>query len=430
MQAKVIGAGLAGVEAAYYLANQGIEVKLYEMRPKKMTDAHQTRLFAELVCSNSFRSKDPLNAVGMLKDEMRQLNSLVMEAAELYEVSAGSSLAVDRTLFSTYITGKIINHPQIEVIHQEVTEIDYNEPTIIAAGPLVSNELKTNLMKIFGAKELNFYDAVAPIISEKSINKEICYLKSRYDKGKAAYLNCPLTKEEYTEFYKALINAEVAPLKDFEIGVFEGCVPFEVLAKRGFETLLYGPLKPVGLEYNNNKPYAVVQLRQDDAIKSMYNLVGFQTNLKFSEQKRLIQMIPGLEKAEILRYGVMHKNTYFNSPNILNPTYQAKEYPNLFLAGQISGVEGYLESASSGLSAAIMLARFLTKKELIPLPKETIIGSLAHYISTPNYKFNPMNANLGLLPNLGSHRKSERRKLYRKRSDKYIKKYLNEVIYE
>ncbi|HHV33332.1 MAG TPA: methylenetetrahydrofolate--tRNA-(uracil(54)-C(5))-methyltransferase (FADH(2)-oxidizing) TrmFO [Acholeplasma sp.] len=428
MVVKVIGAGLAGVEAAHYLANKGIKVKLYEMRPKTTTPAHQTGLFAELVCSNSFRSKDPLNAIGILKSEMEKLNSIVMRSAYLHEVEAGSSLAVDRTLFASYITDVIKAHPNIEIINEEVIEIDVNEPIIIAAGPLVSNGLKDNLLKLFGEEELNFFDAVAPIISEKSINKDICYLKSRYDKGEAAYYNCPMTEEEYKKFYEFLITAETVPLKEFEVGVFEACLPVEVSAKRGFETLLYGPLKPVGLEYNGNRPFAVVQLRQDDAIKSMYNLVGFQTNLKFSEQKKLLSLIPGLEKAEILRYGVMHKNTYFNSPNILNNFYQSKEFPNIFIAGQITGVEGYLESASSGLLSGIYMEQYLTNKKIVPIAPETVIGSLANYIAQPNNKFNPMNANFGLLPLLEKHKKSERKKLYKERSEKYLLEYIDEVL--
>ncbi len=428
MNVLVIGAGLAGSEAAYYLAEKGIKVDLYEMRPTKQTEAHQTDLFAELVCSNSFRSKDPLNAVGMLKEEMVKLNSIVMESAYLNEVSAGSSLAVDRVNFSKHITNKIKNHPNINIILKEVKEVDKNIPTIIATGPLVSSDLKDSLLKLFGVEELNFFDAVAPIIEEKSIDKSICYLKSRYDKGEAAYLNCPMNEEQYKVFYNELINAEIAPLKDFEVGVFEACLPVEVMAKRGFETLIYGPMKPVGLEHDGKRPFAVVQLRQDDAIKSMYNIVGFQTNLKFGEQKRIISLIPGLENANILRYGVMHKNTYFNSPNILNEFYQSKEYNNIFIAGQISGVEGYLESASSGLLAAIYMYQHLTKKEIIKMPEETIIGSLANYIATPNYKFNPMNANLGLLPELPKHRKSERRMLYKNRSEQYLDKYIKEVL--
>lgn len=424
MYVNIIGAGLAGVEASYYLANKNIKVRLYEMRPKKFTEAHKTPLFAELVCSNSLRSSDPLNAVGMLKEELTLLDSLVMEAALKTQVEAGSSLAVDRTLFSTYITGKLIFHPNIEVIHEEVTTIDPNQPTIIATGPLISEPLRNHLKDLLKLDELHFYDAVAPIIEESSIDKSICYLKSRYDKGEAAYLNCPMTYDQYKAFHEALVSAEVAPLKDFELNVFEGCLPIEVMAKRGFDTLTYGPLKPVGLE-KDNKPFAVVQLRQDDALKSMYNMVGFQTNLKFGEQRRIIKMIPGLENANILRYGVMHQNTYFNSPKVLNACYQVKDLPNVFIAGQLSGVEGYVESASSGLSCAYHMYRHLNNLELTPFPNTTIIGALAHYIATPNSKFNPMNANLGLLSPLEKHKKSQRRQLYHTRSIETLKDYLN-----
>lgn len=413
---KIIGAGLAGVEAAYYLANKGIKVKLYEMRPEKKTEAHQTGLFAELVCSNSLRSDDPLNAVGMLKEEMRMLDSITLKAAEHARVKAGSSLAVDRVLFSSYITGKLIHHENIEVIHEEVKDIDVSIPTIIATGPLSSDTLTSNLKQLFKTDVLHFFDAVAPIIAAESINKDICYLKSRYDKGEAAYLNCPMTKEEYIHFYNELVNAEQAGFRDFEINVFEGCMPVEVMAKRGIQTLTYGPMKPVGLEKDGHRPYAVVQLRQDDAIESLYNIVGFQTNLKFGEQKRIIKLIPGLENAEILRYGVMHQNTYFQSPKILNNLYQVVEYPNIFIAGQVSGVEGYVESASSGLTAGYHMYRFLKNLEAKPFPRDTMLGSLAYYVSTPNVSFNPMNANLGLLPTLPPHKKSERKKLYYERS--------------
>lgn len=425
MKVKVIGAGLAGIEAAYYLANKNIKVELYEMRPYKYTEAHKTPLFAELVCSNSLRSNDPLNAVGMLKNELITLDSLVMEAALKTQVEAGSSLAVDRTLFSTYITGKIINHPNIKIIHEEVKEIDINIPTIIATGPLISKPLQKHLKELLKLDEMHFFDAVAPIVEESSINKDICYLKSRYDKGEAAYLNCPMTYDEYKNFYEALVSAEVVPLKSFEENVFEGCLPIEVMAKRGFKTLTFGPLKPVGLERDGKKPYAVVQLRQDDALKSMYNLVGFQTNLKYGEQKRIIKMIPGLENANILRYGVMHKNTYFNSPKVLNSLYQVKEIPNLFIAGQLSGVEGYVESASSGLSAGYHMYKYINKLDTKPFPDTTIIGALAKYISTPNSNFNPMNANLGLLRPLGPHKKKDRKELYKKRSEETLGEYLN-----
>ncbi len=424
---KVIGAGLAGVEASYYLANKGIKVKLYEMRPVKMTEAHQTDKFAELVCSNSLRSKDPHNAVGMLKEELILLNSLIMEAALKTEVEAGSSLAVDREAFSAYITNKIKNHPLIEVINEEVKEIDKDVPTIIAVGPLVSKGFALYLKDLFELETLHFYDAVAPIISIDSIDLNVCYYKNRYDIGKPSYLNCPLTKAEYKRFHRALIEAETAPLKSFETDVFEGCLPIEVMAKRGENTLLFGPLKPVGLRNNNETPYAVVQLRQDDALKTMYNLVGFQTNLKFGEQNKIIKLIPGLEKATILRYGVMHKNTYFPSPNILNEFYQVKKYPDIFIAGQISGVEGYVESASSGLSAAYHMVNYLKGELNKAFPYTTMIGALANYISTPNKEFNPMNANIGLLPLLDfEHKKKERRALYFQRSMAALENYLGE----
>lgn len=421
----VIGAGLAGVEAAYFLANNGIKVKLFEMRPHKMTDAHKTAKFAELVCSNSLRSKDSFNAVGMLKEEMKLLGSLVMESALKHEVEAGSSLAVDRESFSSYITNKIKTHPNIEVINEEVKSLDLNIPTIIATGPLVSLDFANYLKELFKLKSLAFYDAVAPIIERKSIDMNVCYYKSRYDIGEASYINCPMNKEEYELFQNELIKAEGAPLKDFEIGVFEGCLPIEEMAKRGKETLLFGPLKPVGLKTEKVNPYAVVQLRQDDALKEMYNLVGFQTNLKFGEQKRIISLIPGLEKANILRYGVMHKNTYLPSPLILNNLFQVKNYPNLFIAGQISGVEGYVESASSGLVASYHMLKLLKNEPLVPFPLETMMGALSSYISITNNNFNPMNANLGLLPYLEGSKK-DRKRLYYERSINALTNYLKE----
>ncbi len=414
----IIGAGLAGSEAAYTLARHGIPVKLYEMRPKKMTPAHQTGSFAELVCSNSLRSNDIHNAVGLLKEEMRRLGSLIMEAAHVAEVPAGSSLAVDRVLFSSYIEEKIHQHPLIEVIYDEFTSLDPNQITMVCAGPLASESLSSSIQELFHLDHLHFFDAIAPIIDAKTINMDIAYLKSRYDKGEAAYINCPMTEEEYHAFYDAVINAKKVEIKDFENNVFEGCMPFEVMAERGKETLLYGPMKPVGLEQEGKKrPYAVVQLRQDDAAKSMYNIVGFQTHLTWDEQKRVIHMIPGLENATILRYGVMHRNTYLESPKILNASYQSTLYPNLFFAGQISGVEGYVESAASGLNAAIQLVLRHKKGILKPFPKETMIGAMAHYISTPNQSFVPMNANLGLLPALDyKHKKKDRKSLYADRA--------------
>ena len=422
---KIIGAGLAGVEAAYYLANQNIQVKLYEMRPINMTPAHQTGDFAELVCSNSLRSHDIHNAVGLLKKEMLSFNSLIMQAALYAEVPAGSSLAVDRKLFSSFIKDKLENHPHIEVIRQEVKTIDPNQLTIISAGPLASDELSQAIQTLLHQDHLHFFDAIAPIIDAKSINMDIAYLKSRYDKGEAAYINCPMTEDQYQAFYDAVIQSKKVQIKGFENNVFEGCMPVEVMAERGRETLLYGPLKPVGLEQEGKKrPYAVVQLRQDDAAKTMYNIVGFQTHMTWDEQKKIIRMIPGLEKAEILRYGVMHRNTYIESPNVLNAGYQVKAYPNLFFAGQISGVEGYVESAASGLNAAIQMAYYIKHQRINPLPKETMMGAMAAYISTPNKSFVPMNANLGLFPQLDfKHSKKMRKELYANRSLEALSRY-------
>ena len=426
---KIIGAGLAGSEAAWYLANQGFQVKLYEMRPYKMTPAHQTGRFAELVCSNSLRSNDIHNAVGLLKEEMRRLGSLIMEAAQDAEVPAGSSLAVDRELFSSFIEHKIKNHPLIEVIYDEVTSINPDELTIVCAGPLASDALSLSIQELFHIDHLHFFDAIAPIIDAKSINMEIAYLKSRYDKGEAAYINCPMTESEYQAFYDAVITSKKVDVKGFEHNVFEGCMPFEEMAERGRETLLYGPMKPVGLAQEGKpRPYAVVQLRQDDASKSMYNIVGFQTHLTWDEQKKVIRMIPGLEKAEILRYGVMHRNTYLESPKLLNQSYQSKEFPNLFFAGQISGVEGYVESAASGLNAAIQLTHLLKHKTLKPLPEETMMGAMARYISTENASFVPMNANWGLIPALEfKHKKKSRKEFYAERALDALKLYMEEL---
>jgi len=423
---KIIGAGLAGSEAAWYLANQGIQVKLYEMRPQKMTPAHQTGHFAELVCSNSLRSNDIEVAVGLLKEEMRAFDSLIIKAAEHAQVPAGSSLAVDRELFSAYIENNIKTHPLIEVIYEEVSELHPDEYTMICAGPLASDHLSEQIQALFHMDHLHFFDAIAPIIDAKTINMDIAYLKSRYDKGEAAYINCPMTEDEYNIFYDAVIHAKKVEVKGFEHNVFEGCMPFEEMAERGKETLLYGPMKPVGLAKEGEKrPYAVVQLRQDDASKSMYNIVGFQTHLTWDEQKRIIRLIPGLEKAEILRYGVMHRNTYLESPKILNENYQSKTYPNLFFAGQISGVEGYVESAASGLYAAIQMANWYKKEPFKPLPEMTMMGAMARYISKENASFVPMNANWGLMPALAfKHKKKSRKAHYAERALEALKSYL------
>lgn len=400
---NVIGAGLAGSESAWQLAEAGVPVNLYEMRPVKSTAAHHTADFAELVCSNSLRGNGLTNAVGVLKEEMRRLNSLVISSADETAVPAGGALAVDRNDFSGLITQKLKTHPLVTVISEEITKIPKGI-TIIATGPLTSEALAEEIAEYNGSHGFYFYDAAAPIIDSSTIDRDKVYLKSRYDKGEAAYLNCPMTEEEFMRFYEALITAEVAPQKEFEKEkFFEGCMPIEVMAKRGIKTMLFGPMKPVGLEdpKTGKRPYAVIQLRQDNAAASMYNIVGFQTHLKWGEQKRVFQMIPGLENAEFLRYGVMHRNSFMNSPELLRPTYQSKKRDDLFFAGQMTGVEGYVESAGSGLVAGINAARLAKGEELIEFPHETAIGSMAYYITHAEGKhFQPMNANFGLFPSL------------------------------
>lgn len=400
---NVIGAGLAGSEAAWQLAEAGVPVNLYEMRPVKSTPAHHTADFAELVCSNSLRGNGLTNAVGVLKEEMRRLNSLVISSADETAVPAGGALAVDRNNFSGLVTEKLKAHPMVKVISEEITKIPEGI-TIIATGPLTSEALAEEIAEYNGSHGFYFYDAAAPIIDSSTIDREKVYLKSRYDKGEAAYLNCPMTEEEFIRFYEALITAEVAPQKEFEKEkFFEGCMPIEVMAKRGIKTMLFGPMKPVGLEdpKTGKRPYAVIQLRQDNAAASMYNIVGFQTHLKWGEQKRVFQMIPGLENAEFLRYGVMHRNSFMNSPELLRPTYQSKKRDDLFFAGQMTGVEGYVESAGSGLVAGLNAARLAKDEELIEFPRETAIGSMAYYITHAEGKhFQPMNANFGLFPSL------------------------------
>ncbi len=419
MEVNIIGAGLAGCEATYYLAKKGYKIKLYEMRPKKMTPAHKTDKFAELVCSNSLRSDSLENACGILKKEMELLDSLIIKAARSHSVEAGGALAVDREGYSAYVTEVIRSLDNVEIIFDELTSIDVNIPTIIATGPLTSDALSEEIRKLFGCEDFYFFDAQAPIIYADSINYDKVYLKSRYDKGVASYYNCPFTKEEFDKFYEALITAEGVEVKDFELKVFEGCMPVEIMAKRGPQTLTFGPMKPVGLRTPSGEtPYAVVQLRQDDAAKEMYNLVGFQTHLKFGEQKRVFQMIPGLENARFAKYGRMHKNTYINAPKILNPTYQTKQYPNLFIAGQLSGVEGYVESAASGIYAAINMDRYLKGQELVVFPNTTVMGSMSLYICNASPEgFQPMNANFGIMACLDiPHKKKERKSLYAKRA--------------
>ncbi len=400
---NVIGAGLAGSEAAWQIAQAGVAVHLYEMRPKKMTDAHHTENFAELVCSNSLRGNSLANAVGVLKEEMRRLNSVVVHSADETAVPAGGALAVDRVSFSEVITKKVKSHPLVTVFEEEVTEIPEGV-TVIATGPLTSEPLSKAIQDFNGSEGFYFYDAAAPIIDQSTIDMDKVYLKSRYDKGEAAYLNCPMTKEEFEAFREALVSAEVAPLKEFEKEIFfEGCMPIEVMASRGPKTMLFGPMKPVGLEdpKTGKRPYAVIQLRQDNAVASLYNIVGFQTHLKWGEQKRVFRMIPGLENAEIVRYGVMHRNSFMNSPELLQQTYQSKKREDLFFAGQMTGVEGYVESAASGLLAGINAARLVKGQEPIILPQEMAMGSLAYYITHASGKhFQPMNTNFGLFPEL------------------------------
>ena len=425
----VIGAGLAGSEASYQLAKRGFKVKLYEMRPKKLTPAHKTGLFAELVCSNSLRAAGLENAVGLLKEEMRMLDSLIIRCADATRVPAGGALAVDRDLFSGLVTKEIRNNPLIEVIEEEITEIP-DGPVIIATGPLTSDAFSLKIKKLINEEYLYFYDAAAPIIELESINMDICYKKSRYDKGDADYINCPMNKTEFDSWHKELIKAKTTELKDFELKVFEGCMPFEEIARRGYQTLLFGPMKPVGLTAPNGvRPYAVVQLRQDNKEGTLFNIVGFQTHLTFGEQKRIIQMIPGLEKASIVRYGVMHRNTFINSPTLLTRNYQLRENPNIYFGGQITGVEGYVESAGSGLLAAISLSRKLEGKEEIIFPETTIIGSESFYISHSSIsRFQPMNANYGIIQKLDyKHKKKERKGLYKDRSLSVMKEIIEKL---
>ncbi len=396
---NVIGGGLAGSEASLYLANHGYKVNLFEQKPIKMSPAHHSDGLAELVCSNSLKSKKIDNACGLLKEEMKYFSSIMMEASSFSEVPAGNALSVDRDLFSEYITNKIKNHPNITLIGEEVTELKEGI-NIIATGPLTSDGLSKTLMTMLGQDHMYFYDAAAPIIEASSINMDIAYRKSRYDQGDDSYINCPFTKEQYDIFYNELINGQIASLHEFD-KVFEGCMPIEVMAKRGEKTLRFGPLKPKGLEYNGNKPYAVLQLRQDNVSATLYNMVGFQTNLTYGEQKRIFSLIPGLENAKFVRYGLMHRNTFICAPKHLNPDFSLKEYPDVYVVGQLSGVEGYVESAMSGLLCAVHLVRKLEGKKFKPLPNETVMGSLVNYICNASIKgFTPMNANFGIMLNL------------------------------
>ena len=419
---NIIGGGLAGCEAAYQISKRGINVRLYEMKPTKYSPAHSNSNLAEIVCSNSFKSNLLTNACGLLKEELRMLDSLLIKIADETSVPAGQALAVDREEFSRKVTEYMENLDNVEIIKEEVTEIPDDTVTIIATGPLTSDVLFEKISKLVGNNELHFYDAAAPIIEKSSVDMNIAFIGDRYGKGEADYINLPMNKEEYENFWNELVNAEVVELHSFEKReIFEGCMPVEVMAKRGIDTLRYGPLKPVGFDdpRTGRRPYALVQLRQDNSVGSLYNMVGFQTNLKFGEQKRVFSMIPGLQNAEFVKYGVMHRNTYINSPQILNNVYQMKDNENVFFAGQITGVEGYVESIASGLLAGINAVRYMKNKGKIVFPVETMIGALTDYISTPNEKFQPMNANFGILPKL-PEKIRDKQERYRKLSDRAI----------
>ncbi len=411
---SIIGAGLAGSEAAWQLAQQGIEVDLYEMRPGKTTPAHQTDLFAELVCSNSLRAAGLENAAGLLKEEMRRLGSIIMKVADENSVPAGGALAVDREYFSKEITECLHKHPKIRVIRQEVKRLQATGVTVVASGPLTSDELAEDIKRVTGQESLAFYDAAAPIVTIESIDLDKAFWASRYNKGEADYLNCPMTKDEYDVFQQALTSAETAEVRGFEQGkVFEGCMPIEVMASRGPMTLTFGPLKPVGLmdPRTNQKPYAVVQLRKENIAGTLFNLVGFQTHLKWAEQVKVFRLIPGLEQAEFVRYGVMHRNTFLNSPRLLKADFSLRTNPQLFFAGQITGVEGYLESAASGLLVGLNAGRRLLERETLIFPQETTLGGLARHVEgSPSGNFQPMNINFGLLPPLAQRIKGKREK--------------------
>ena len=438
----IIGGGLAGSEAAYQIAKRGIKVKLYEMKPNKFTEAHSNKNLAEIVCSNSFKSNLHTNACGLLKEELRKLDSLLIKIADETQIPAGQALAVDRELFSQKVTEELEKNPLIEIIHQEVTEIEKIAEkgiVIIATGPLTSEGLSKEISKITGEDKLHFYDAAAPIVTKESIDFNIAFFGNRYEqergkdetiddwkeriqKQEASYINLPMNKEEYEKFVEELINAEVVTLHEFEKReIFEGCMPVEVMAKRGKDTLRFGPLKPVGFDdpRYGKRPYAVVQLRQDNGAASIYNIVGFQTNLKYGEQKRVFSMIPGLENADFVKYGVMHRNTYINSSYLLDNTYNLRKFDNIYFAGQITGVEGYVESISSGLVAGINAVKKLKNEEKIEFSNYTMIGALAKYISNENDKFQPMNANFGIVPELGERIKDKKLK-YQKLADRAL----------
>ena len=435
----VIGGGLAGTEAAYQIAKRGIPVKLYEMKPIKFSPAHHSTDLAEIVCSNSFKSNLHTNACGLLKEELRHLDSLLIKIADETAVPAGQALAVDREKFSGKVTKAIEDMPNIEIIHEEIEEIPKEGIIVIATGPLTSEKLSKKIAKLTGEKDLHFYDAAAPIVEKESIDFSIAFWGERYEQERKReeeikdwksriqnqaqdYINLPMTKEEYETFWQALVEAEVVELHEFEKReIFEGCMPIEVMAKRGIDTLRFGPLKPVGFTdpRTEKRPYAIVQLRQDNTEGSLFNMVGFQTNLKYGEQKRVFRLIPGLENAEFSKYGVMHRNTFLNAPKLLDTTYQFQKNANIYFAGQITGVEGYVESISSGMVVALNVVAQLKEKERIKFPKETMIGALADYIATPKENFQPMNANFGILPSLEEKIKDKKQR-YTKLADRAL----------
>lgn len=439
---RVIGGGLAGCEAAYQIAKRGIKVKLYEMKPSVFSPAHSNTNLAEIVCSNSFKSNSITNACGLLKEELRSLDSLLIKCADKTAVPAGQALAVDREEFSKLVTSEIEKIDNIEVIREEFYEdVEEDGITVIATGPLTSEKMEKKILKLTGEDKLYFYDAAAPIVEKDSIDMNIGFYGDRYSEEKkkeetidewkerlekqndTSYINLPFTEEEYKKFYNALINAEIVNLHEFEKReIFEGCMPIEVMAKRGEDTIRFGPLKPVGFDdpRTAKRPYAIVQLRQDNESGTLYNLVGFQTNLKFVEQKRVFSMIPGLENAEFVKYGVMHRNTYINSPVLLNSTFNLKNKTNIFFAGQITGVEGYVESIASGLSAGINAVNVYKNKDVIEFSEETVIGALSKYISTPNKRFQPMNANFGILPPL-EEKIRDKHERYRKMAERSLR---------
>ena len=431
MEVNVVGAGLAGSEAALQLAKRGIKVNLYEMRPEKSTGAHKTEKFAEFVCSNSLGAADCSNASGLLKKEMELLGGELIKIARECSVPAGSALAIDRELFSKTVTDKIQSNPNITVIKKEVTEIPDGH-VVMASGPLTSEALANSIKEFTQSEHLHFFDAIAPIVEKDSIDFNKAFFASRYDKGEASYINCPMNKEQYEKFYDILINAPKIELKDFEKNAkfFESCLPIEVLASRGVDTLRFGPMKPVGLvdKRTGEENYAVVQLRQDNSAKTLYNLVGFQTNLKWGSQKELLQSIPGLENVNIVRYGVMHRNTFINSPKVLNASLQTKKRSNLFFAGQLTGTEGYTESIATGMLAGINMARLINGEKLLVMPKITMLGALTQYISDENHeKFQPINSNWGIvepieLPKKERKNKKLKAELISKRSIEYLEK--------